>query len=590
MAPTTWLPLLLYILTTFFIPLQTVEALVKRAMPKLTLPYATYEAANYNPLSDVRSTSSICTFPGPDDAKANGDFQVYTFKNVRFAAPPLGDLRWAIPEQPLVEPGVQNGSVGFACTQSLPAGLNVGSGSRSPKLDYFFLDVYVPGKAIRGEVAKLPVIVWIYGCGYSAGSKDGGISLGLYDGTGPIVSSGGNIIVVTFNYRVGVYGCLAGRTVEAEAVANAGLHDQYAAFEWANKYISILGGDSNTVSAWGESAGAGSIYRLLTRESGTSPGFPDKIDRNCSIERDYQKFEKAAGCEGQGLACLRNTDASIINQANDLVTSNPIAPVVFSPAPDGIYFRQHPAVEFALGNNWAEMDSVIPSHCLDEGALFVNHSILTDKDLNDYLEYTWPAYAVKDYDVVNKIEAEYPSAAFKTEADRYKAIIAQSSFLYNTNFLSVAYSGKTYNAQFSALNGTHGSDVLPTWYDPFAFTNVSGIELPLWSTSLFKGLPIPGVARGYQSYLVSHARFGNPNSNQSLNIPPTIEWPVVGGHPDGSSPNYLWDVLNVTDTGFELIEDRTQNRSICLFWGGIIFATTVFGGYDFPRLAGGWRV
>jgi carboxylesterase type B len=416
-----------------------------------------------------------------------------------------------------------------------------------------------------------------------------------------------------------VYGFLAGKTVEEQAIPNAGLHDQYAAFEWVNKYISLLGGDPNTVSAWGESAGAGSIYWLLTREGGTrdplfrraiiqSPGFPDKIDRNGSIERDYQKFEKAAGCEGQGLACLRNTDASIINQANDLLINNPVTPVVFSPAPDGNYFRQHPTIEYTLGilhislmlfipaaniyakgNNWMEMDTLIPSHCIDEAEVFVNHSIQTDQDLTDYLDYIWPAYAV-DYGIVANIKATYPSVNFKTEVDRYKAIVAQSSFICNINRLSNRYANKTYNVQFSALNGTHGSDVLPTWYNPYVFTNTSGIELPLWGTSLFEGLLVPGVARGYQSYLVNHARFGNPNSNQFLNIPPTIEWPLAVMGPTENLAEYLMNVLNVTDTGFEIIDDTTQNSTMCDFWIRAIWTTTALGGYDFPRLGGEWRL
>jgi carboxylesterase type B len=143
-------------------------------------------------------------------------------------------------------------------------------------------------------------------------------------------------------------------------VPNAGLHDQAAAFEWVNKYISLVGGDPDNVSAWGESAGAGSIYWLLTREGGTkdplfrraivqSPAFQEKFDRNGIMERDYKDFEKLAGCEGQGLACLRTKDASVINKANDQVIDNPITPIVFAPAPDGKYFRQHPTVEFAQG-------------------------------------------------------------------------------------------------------------------------------------------------------------------------------------------------------------------------------------------------
>jgi len=264
--------------------------------------------------------------------------------------------------------------------------------------------------------------------------------------------------------------------------------------------------------------------------------------------------------------------------------------VVFSPAPDGKYFCQHPAWQFAIGNYWTDMDTIIGSHVFDEGELFVNHSIKTDQDFNAWLNYIWPAYTAQ-YDIIPDIEAKYPSAAFKTEADRYKAMVAQSSIICNIQQLGVAYAGQVYNVQFSALKGTHGSDILPTWYNPYALTNISGIELPLWGTELFEGLLIPGVARGYQSYLVNHARTGNPNSNESINIPPTIQWPFAGIQP-GNYPEYITDVLNVTDTGFEIIEDTTYNSSICGFWTIAIGLTTAAGPYDCPpRIANGqgWR-
>src|SRR3978361_1369915 len=123
------------------------------------------------------------------------------------------------------------------------------------------------------------------------------------------------------------------------------------------------------------------------------------------------------------------------------------------------------------GNYWKEMDSLIPSHTIDEASLFLNASVKTDKDFDDYLNYVWPAYAVED-GIVARIEAEYPpvnssNSPFKTEAERLKALTLQSGFVCNTHALTKAYNGKTYNVQFSAINGTHGADVLPTWYNPY---------------------------------------------------------------------------------------------------------------------------
>ena|SRR5271170_7995678 len=71
------------------------------ALPFLTLPYATYEAHSYDSKRDI-----------------------YIFANIRFAAPPIGDLRWAPPAEPVEEPGIQDGSVGGSCFQSTPAQVN----------------------------------------------------------------------------------------------------------------------------------------------------------------------------------------------------------------------------------------------------------------------------------------------------------------------------------------------------------------------------------------------------------------------------------------------------------------------------------
>ncbi len=169
--------------------------------------------------------------------------QIYTFKNIRFAAPPVGDLRWAKPAAPETETEVQDGSYGPICIQAPLKGPQLtGSGASSPIgeaanqflagipvpyfdnasegmsdfvsrtrqrntdecVDCLFLDVYVPAAAVENPSMKLPVISWFYGGAYIFGGKDSyGDILPLYDGTGLLQESGGNVIFVASNYRVG---------------------------------------------------------------------------------------------------------------------------------------------------------------------------------------------------------------------------------------------------------------------------------------------------------------------------------------------------------------------------------------------------
>lgn len=224
---------------------------------------------------------------------------------------------------------------------------------------------------------------------------------------------------------------------------------------------------------------------------------------------------------------------------------------------------------------------MIPSHVIDEALLFLNPAIQTDADFTTYLANTWPAYA-RPAGIISDIEAEYPpvnstNSPFETEVDRLSIFTGQSSFLCSTHALTKAYAGKTYNVQFAATilgqNGTHGSDILPTWYNPYAVFNYSGIEIPIWLLAASS----VGLSQDYQSYLVSHARTGDPNTYRiPLNIPPTINWPKVGLTSDGE---YATNVLNVTDSGFDLITDRESNTTVCDFWVDIFTRATDVGGY-----------
>lgn len=135
----------------------------------------------------------------------------------------------------------------------LDLGLIMGGGKESE--DCLFLDVIVPGKAIRGE-AKLPVVNWIYGGAYVLGSKGG-----MYDGTPLVKASKNNIIFVGGNYRLGSLGFLAGTTVESNpnVTTNAGFYDQRAVLKWIQNNIHLFGGIPAETTIMGESAGGGSI-------------------------------------------------------------------------------------------------------------------------------------------------------------------------------------------------------------------------------------------------------------------------------------------------------------------------------------------
>ena len=378
--------------------------------------------------------------------------------------------------------------------------------------------------------------------------------------------------------------------METEGLPNAGFYDQRAALEWIQTYIHLLGGDPSQVSAWGESAGAGSIMHQLVAFGGTqdplfsravmqSPAFAFMFDRKGSLEQTFQNFTQLAGCEGQGVACLRAASAETLQTANiALNEQGPEGNFAVGPAADGHLIRQLAVLEYASGNFYKPVDSLILSHVSDEAFIFVPTNVTTDAAFTTFLSENFPAYAVTA-GVNAAIEARYPPVMndsivsnYTTEFDRTKAFLGDSSFHCNVRYLTDAYVDKSYNLQYSVTPGFHATDLLPTFYDLnldlIAFGNDTSYPL------------IPGFgsfAQAYQSYFVSHARSGDPNTyKKTVNVPPAINWPK----PD-SSGDEISNVLNAGDLGFNIVSDEETKESVCGFWREVAAAVTNLGG-EFP--------
>ena len=409
-----------------------------------------------------------------------------------------------------------------------------------------------------------------------------------YDGTGLVRQSGGEVIFVAGNYRVGAFGFLAGTTMEQEGLPNTGLHDQRAVLQWVQDYIGLLNGDKATVSAWGESAGASSILHHLVQKGGTqdplfkravvlSPAYEVLFDRRGQLDNNFKTFAQLAGCKGQGVACLRAASEASLASANAQLGSDaPDGTFPVGPAPDGNFIRQLPTLELKSGNYWKGLDSIIISHVSDEAEIFVDGHIQTDQEFDDYIDVAFPNYTIQA-GVNAIIEKQYPppgiGQAYLTETDRVKALVQDISFTCNTRYLSEAYAGVNYNLQYSVTPGWHATDLLPTFYNADVSLSAFGASVP------FPLIPIfGGFAEAYQSYLVSHAMTGDPNSHRLIiNVPPTIPW----GHPDASG-NEITGVLNAGDLGFSYITDTENTQDVCDFWVQVEAAASAQGGYDAP--------
>jgi para-nitrobenzyl esterase len=183
----------------------------------------------------------------------NGSVRI--FKGIPYAAPPVGEFRWKEPHPPAPWKGVRKADAfGARCSQpSLYSDMIFRDAGMSE--DCLYLNVWTPANGHR-----LPVLVYFHGGGFGAGSADEP----RYDGEN---FARNGIVVVTVNYRLGVFGFLAhpGLTAESphKASGNYGLLDQTAALEWVKRNIGAFGGDPGKVTIGGESAGSFAVSALV---------------------------------------------------------------------------------------------------------------------------------------------------------------------------------------------------------------------------------------------------------------------------------------------------------------------------------------
>ncbi|KAI9694223.1 MAG: hypothetical protein M1820_009122 [Bogoriella megaspora] len=492
---------------------------------------------------------------------ATGGF--YNFSNIRYAAPPLGNLRFAAPQEPDQNATVNDGLDGRVCPQAIPSWTGYATqflaqylltGNSTPPVlpttnrtlppdsreneDCLFLDVLVPTDIFDSQTngsKGAPVLVWIYGGGYTEGSKGGS-----GDASGLIARSrtGTNgVVFVELNYRLGAFGWSSGPSLQANGSANAGLLDQRFALEWVQKHISKFGGDPERVTIIGESAGGGSVMHQITAYGGLkgpvpfqqaipqSPGFQPTTS-NFQQEETLQAFLQLLNVST--IQEARQLPSSALIQANSQqISAASYGQFTYGPVVDGDFAPALPGQLLQRGQ-FDHSLRILSAHNTNEGLLFSSPFVQNDTASVAQLQEFFPD---ADPLVILYISTQlYPSVfdgsqGYTSQLQREALLVSEYVFTCNDFYLAKAFGNQTYEYVFSVPPGIHGEDI------PYTFFNGIISNVPA------SGAQSSAVAIALQEYVTNFAETGDPNGDGLVNFPmygPNATVQIINVNPDQS--------------------------------------------------------
>ena len=527
---------------------------------------------------------------------------LYKFQNIRYAAPPTGDLRFRAPRPPLRAPAdeVEDGSGRKECLQAtikwaenfpedpcasskfceccrdevdsgtcyepctskdskplwgsrkrLLGGLIPSPDLKDPNLyseDCLFLDVWIPKFALDdiGEVFPLPVVVWIYGGAYIFGGKSLYFPGGLMDRS--LKQGRGGVIFVAMNYRMGALGFAAGKDIDDEDI-NAGLLDQQQALLWVKEHIGKFGGDPDQVTIAGLSAGGGSVLHHLTaygrketslfkRAISLSGGWQPVTNRE-TAEATFQDFMKLHE-DVSTLDELRQVSEEQMMQANfDHIASAPPGTFLYNPTAWGNFTPESPSKLFQKGN-FAQDVEIILSNVYDEGGQFIGAFKEKGTTVPEFVNFALPD--------VTRAERQWIYETYITGNDSadIAKIIGDVTFRCHATYVSDAKNKEVWRHRWNTVKSNgHGGDLLYLFYQPL--------------------VPVHSIrsARILQDYVVTFALYGENPTTMVKNPYPIPQPAFYEKHATDDKVQYF-------DSGFlafpHLWRGPTESDDVCRQW------------------------
>jgi para-nitrobenzyl esterase len=435
------------------------------------------------------------------------------FKGIPFAAPPVGDLRWKAPAPVQAWAGIKKADAfGLACMQAAGS-----QGNTAPVgEDCLFLNVWTPAKK-PGE--KIPVIVWIYGGGFSGGST----SVPMYDGMG-FAKKG--VVLVSVAYRVGPFGFLAHPELSRESGKGSGsygLEDMIAGLKWVKANISRFGGDPANVTIFGHSAGGmavnmlaaspvtkGLFHRALCMSGGSFAPLQTSNQTGMGMGIPVLKVAESRGEEflkKLGVADIKAARSLSAEEIQKSITGG-MGGGGFRPVADGYVI---PSDLYSIYQARRFNDTpILVGNTSDELGSFGGRASVTAAEFEKQIRSQYGPHA-------DAILSVYPHATDAEAAKSSKGISRESMFSWSTwtwaRLQSEKGKGKAFEYYYDYhapdVDGSgHGSDV------PYAFQTLAGGR---------GGAPKPEdlkLSDMISSYWVNFAKSGDPNG------PGLPKWPA----------------------------------------------------------------
>ncbi len=450
--------------------------------------------------------------------------KVNAYLGIPFAETTAGDNRWRapVPVKPWKEV-LKATKFGPSCPQSSPV--------KPQSEDCLTINVWTPTGASQESKA---VMVFIYGGAFVYGSSADALYNGAY------TAARGDVVVVSFNYRLGALGFLAGLKDKAtgeEINGNFGLLDQKLALKWVQDNINAFGADPDKVTLWGESAGAMSIGLHLVSSPGSEGLYRAAIMESNPLGIPYRtlkdsgdiskRFAGDLGCDKTDLKCMRSKLPEVVLDAQS--QKNLIWPLVFhgivdllvwAPVIDGEVVTVQPITVIANGKL---KTPIIIGTNKNEGVLFIEltKAAIAKKSLSALDYRLMLDFMIRDHALRKKIYEKYP-AVQGDNTEVISRVATDYLFICPNQYTAKHSSPNTWSYEFNQVSSFNIWPKTPACTDAVCH----GDELPyVFHTAHSRGFDFTSEESELSNLMIdfwtNFAKELNPGANN-------MKWPPFG--------------------------------------------------------------